>query len=89
MSEPAKVTMMLCSGLRAAEQEKVERLDGPISQYFITNGLSVRICRSRGETSDRLLEFCGAAGVAASVPAAEFLAATDKDAIALIKLDNL
>jgi len=29
MSEDAKTSMILCSGLEPAEQEKVERLDGP------------------------------------------------------------
>lgn len=88
MNERAKVTMMLCSGLHPEEQEKVERLDAAIAKHLIANSLQARICRAVGDNSDRMLEFCGNTGVAATVPAGAFVAATDSDAISLITFAN-
>jgi hypothetical protein len=62
MNEEAKMSMMLCSGLEPAEQEKVERLDGPISAAFIGAGKVVRICQGRTAGDRRFLDFCGPAG---------------------------
>ena len=86
--ENAKVTMLLCSDLLAVEQEKVERLDGPIAHHLESQGVSARLCHGRGNNSDRVLEFSGMGGVVATVNAAEFLGATDSDSIALIQMVN-
>lgn len=86
--ENAKVTMLLCSDLLAVEQEKVERLDGPIAHLLKSKGVSARVCHGQGNNSDRVLEFRGSGGVVATVNAAEFLGATDSDSIALIKMVN-
>jgi hypothetical protein len=86
--ENPKVTMLLCSGLQAVEQEKVERLDGLITQYLVSHGVSARLCHGQGDNSDRVLEFSGNDGVVAIVNAAEFLRATDSDSMALIKMVN-
>jgi hypothetical protein len=86
--EYPKVTMIICSGLHAVEQEKVERLDGPITHHMLSHGVSARLCHGREDNSDRVLEFSGSGGVVATVNAAEFLGATDSDSIALIKMVN-
>jgi hypothetical protein len=78
------MTMMLCSGLEAGEQEKVERLDNPISEAFHRAGHVVRICQGRVEDEERVLDFCGPKGVIASVPADEFMAASDAEAVAIV-----
>ena len=78
------MTMMLCSGLEPAEQDKVERLDGPIAGLFIGTGVAVRLCQGRGVGNDRFLEFQGPAGTVASVPADQFMAASDDAAVALV-----
>lgn len=83
--EEAKVTMFLHYGLHAAEEEKVERLKEPIRQHMSSYGVDYRICSGRGNESVRVLEFSGNGGLA-TVEAADFLAATDGDSIALIKL---
>jgi hypothetical protein len=84
MNEEAKMSMMLCSGLEPSEQEKVERLDGPIATGFISAGKVVRICQGRTAGGRRLLDFCGPAGTVASVLASDFLAATDEQAVAIV-----
>jgi hypothetical protein len=84
MSEDAKTSMILCSGLEPAEQEKVERLDGLISEKFLRAGRAVRICQGRIDGDRRVLDFCGPAGTIASVWASDFLAASDADAVAMI-----
>lgn len=83
--EDTKVTMFLCSGFHAAEEEKVERLKEPITQHMSSCGVAFRICSGRGNESNRVLEFFRNGGLA-TVKAADFLAATDGDSIALIKL---
>lgn len=88
MSDEAKVSMMLCAGLELAEQEKVERLDGPISERFIRAGLVARICQGCGSADERALNFCGPSGTVASVRAADFLSAADQDAVAMIALSD-
>ena len=80
--------MMLCAGLEPAEQEKVERLDGPISERFTRAGLVARICQGSGRGDQRVLNFCGPAGTVGSVRAADFLSATDQDAVAMISLSR-
>jgi hypothetical protein len=45
MSNQAKVSMLLNQGIEPAEQEKVERLDGLISEKFTRAGLVARLCR--------------------------------------------
>ena len=72
--------MILCPSLEPAEQEKVERLEAAISQRLP----DVRICEGAGTGAERLLTFYSLAGIAGTVCAAEFLAAADGDAIALI-----
>ena len=89
MNEQAKVTMLLWSELHPQEQEKVERLGGLLAQRFIANGHAVRLCRGRGDGALRVLEFCGASGVAGSILAADFLAASDREAVAMIKLSSV
>jgi hypothetical protein len=88
MSDQAKVTMMLCEGLKPAEQKKVERLDGPISERFIRVGLVARICQGSGSGLERVLNFCGPSGAVGSIPAADFLASSDHDAVASITLSG-
>ena len=87
MTDDAKVSMILCSGLEPGEQEKVERLDGPISEKFNRAGQVVRLCRGRIDGDSRMLDFCSdplATVVVATVPATEFLADSDADALAMI-----
>jgi len=84
MSEDAKTSMILCSGLEPAEQEKVERLDGLISEKFLRAGRAVRICQGRIDGDRRVLDFCGPAGTIASVWASDFRAASNADAVAMI-----
>ena len=78
------MTMMLCSGLWPAEQKKVERLDGPISEVFIRAGLAVRLCQGRVDDEVRFLDFRSLEGTVASVSAEEFVAAPDDEAVAMI-----
>lgn len=84
MSEEVKMSMMLCQGLESAEQEKVERLDGPLAGVFIQAGRVVRLCQGRTAGDQRFLDFTGPAGTVASVRASEFLAVDDGGAIALV-----
>lgn len=77
--------MMLCSGLEPAEQEKVERLDGPIAGVFIEAGKTVRLCQGRVAHDRRHLDFQGPTGTVASVAADRFMAATDEQAVALVR----
>ena len=86
MGEEAKMTMILCSGLEPIEQDKVERLDGLISDRLIQAGLVARICQGRGANDERFLEFTGPAGIVAKVRAADFLSASDQAAVAAIAL---
>src|SRR5438045_2170699 len=72
----------LCMGLETAEQEKVERLDEPISQRFIRAGWVSRICQGSGIGTERVLNFCGPSGAVGTIRAADFLAASDHDAVA-------
>ena len=84
-----KQSMMLCAGLEPAEQEKVERLDRPISVRFNRAGLVVRICQGSGDSEHRVLNFCDPnRSTVASIPAREFLAASDEDAVAKIVLPS-
>jgi hypothetical protein len=84
MSDSASVSMMLCAGLEPVEQEKVERLDGAIWETFHRTGYAVRICQGRTDGDNRFLDFCGPKGIAASIPADEFLAASDDEAVNII-----
>ena len=88
MSDQAKVSMMLCERLEPAEQEKVERLDAPISARFIRAGLVVRICQGSGSGDQRVLNFCGPSGTVGTVRAVDFLSAADQDAVAMIALSG-
>lgn len=85
--EDAKVTMVQCSGLHAAEEEKVERLKELITQRMSSFGVEFRFCSGRVNESDRVLEFFGNGGLA-TVKATDFLAAKDAESIALIKLSE-
>jgi hypothetical protein len=86
MSDKAKASMLLCAGLEPAEQEKVERLDGPISERLMRAGLNARICQGSGEGGQRVLSFCGPTGTVASISARDFVTALDGDAVAKIAL---
>jgi hypothetical protein len=88
MSDKAKTSMLLCAGLEPAEQEKVERLDGPISERLMRAGLNARICQGSGEGGQRVLSFCGPTGTMASISARDFLTASDEDAVAKIALEG-
>ncbi len=83
MTDNAKMSMILCSGLEPAEQERVERLHTGIFERFKHAGHVVRTCLARIDGDRRLLEFSGPAGVVATVSAIEFLAASDTAAVAL------
>ena len=84
MTDGAKMSMILCSGLEPAEQEEVERLDGPISESFNGAGYVVRICQGRVDGDRHMLDFSGPEGTVASVSVTDFLAASDTDAVALV-----
>jgi hypothetical protein len=87
MTDNAKVSMILCADLEPTEQEKVERLDGPISERFSRVELNERIvCQGSGEGSRRLLTFRSGTGIVARVAARDFLAASDEEAVAKIAL---
>jgi hypothetical protein len=86
MSGDAKMTILLCSGLEAAEQAKVERLDGPIAGHFMQAGLVARLCQGLVTDGERILEFSGPNGVVGRVPGAVFMAAADQAAVATIAL---
>lgn len=89
MGDEAKMSMIMCSELQPAEQEKVARLDGPISEKFTNAGCVVRVCQGRIDDERRVLDFCGPTGtVVASVDATEFLAASDTDAMAMITIGD-
>jgi hypothetical protein len=88
MGEQAKITMMLCSGLEPAEQEKVERQDGAISGMFARAGRAVRICQGRGTDDQRTLDFYDSAGIVGSIRAADFLCASDQAAVTAIVLSG-
>jgi hypothetical protein len=88
MSDQALVTMLLCADVEPAEQAKVERLDGPIAEKFRRAGFAVRICQGEVEGEQRVLRFYGPRGVVASVSADDFLAASDKDAVARIAFEG-
>ena len=88
MSEQGKVTMLLCSGLEPAEQEKVERLDGLIAAHLIQAGSAARLCKASGAGDQRVLEFVGQTGVVGRVRMADFLSAPDQTAIAAITLSG-
>jgi hypothetical protein len=86
-SDQAKVSMILCLDLEPAEREKVERLDGKISERFLRAGIGERIfCRGSDDGAQRLLTFLGASGIVSSVSASNFLAASDPDAVEMIEL---
>ncbi|NQT37152.1 MAG: hypothetical protein HQ581_06665 [Planctomycetes bacterium] len=87
MTDDAKISMILCSELDPAEQEKMEHLDSPISEKFRRAGRVVRLCRGRMDGASRMLDFCHdplGIEVVATVQATEFLAASDADALAMI-----
>ena len=84
MNDEAKTTLLLCSGLEPAEQEKIERLDVPISERFIRAGLVARLCQGSGSGDQRILNFSNPSGIVGSIRAADFLATTDQDAVAMI-----
>jgi hypothetical protein len=88
MSTKVKVTMLLCSGLTPAEQEKVERLDGEIAYRISQAGANARICEGRGTGNQRVLEFFGPEGLNGRVSASDFLSASDRDAVAGIVFFN-
>lgn len=82
---PVKVTMMLNTGLDEVEQDKVERLDGPISSAFIRAGRTDRVfIQGRIDGGRRMIEFRGMSGTLAIVHAADFLAATNEEAVAMV-----
>jgi hypothetical protein len=83
MSDDACVSMMLCVGIEPDEQEKVERLDRPISETLYQAGYEVRICQGRTDGGYRLLNFYGLKEIV-SISAEEFLAASDSEAVDLI-----
>ena len=85
-NDEAKLMTILCMGLEPAEQKKVERLDGPISQLFIGASLVARICQGVGLGSERVLNFSGPTGIVGSTRATTFVAASDSDAINSIVL---
>lgn len=89
MSGQAKRSMMLCIGLEPAEQEKVQRLDVPISERFIRAGLVVRFCQGSGTDEHRALDFVGPTGTMGTIRAFDFLSAADDDAVAMITLTSL
>jgi hypothetical protein len=88
MANQAKVSMMLCWGLERDEQEKLDRLDGPISARFIHAGLVARICQGSGRGDQRIPHFCGPNGIVGSIRASAFLAASDQNAVAMIAFAN-
>ena len=86
MSDEAKMTTLLYTGLEPTEQAKVERLDGPIAGLFTQATLVTRICQGRVTDDKRFLDFVGPAGVVGSVSVADFMAASDQAAVATITL---
>jgi len=87
MSDDKKMSRILCWALEPPEQEKVERLDGPIFDRFSTAGHVVRLCRGRVDGDTRVLDFCTdpvGATVITSLSAGEFLTASDAEALAMI-----
>ncbi len=91
MSDQAKLSMLLNQELEPTEQEKVELLDGLISEKFTRAGLVARLCRGSGTDQQRLLTFFsdieGTVKVG-SVRANDFLSASDKEAVAMIDLSS-
>jgi hypothetical protein len=84
MSDEAKSSMILCSGLEPAERDKIERLDIAISERFANAGFVVRFCQGRNDGEHRVIDFCAPTGTVASVGASEFLAVSDAEAVAMI-----
>jgi hypothetical protein len=79
------MTMMLTIGLEPAEQAKVEGLDNPIATAFLQAGRLDRIfCQGRVASGCRYLDFRGPAGLAASVPADQFMAASNDAAVTMV-----
>jgi hypothetical protein len=72
--------MILCPTLEPAEQERVDHLAAAISERLP----GVRVCEGVGHGEERLLNFYGLSGLMGTVRVADFLAADDADAIALI-----
>ena len=91
MGDQAKLSMLLNEGLEAPEQEKVERLDGSISEKFARAGLVARLCRGSGTGQRRLLSFFNditCTVKVGSVHANGFLTASDNEAVAMIDLSS-
>ena len=86
MTDDAKMSMILCSDLEPAEQEKVQRLDWEISENFTRAGHVVRLCRGRVDGDSRMLDFCtGLPGTTViAVPASKFLAASDAKTLVML-----
>jgi len=77
--------MLMYSGLEPAEEEKVERLAGPILDKSIRAGCALRFCDGRIDGDHRVLDFNGpGCTTPVNVLASEFLAASDLDAVAMI-----
>jgi hypothetical protein len=90
MADEANVTMLLCLGLEQAEQDKVVRLDDPISRKFTQSGINDRIiCKGHGTGDQRALEFTTLSGtVVGRVRASDFLATAEQEAVDAIALSN-
>ena len=91
MSNQAKVAMLLNQRLEPAEQGKVERLDGLISEKFTRAGLVARLCRGSGGGAgqQRLLTFFSditSTVKVGSIRASDFLTASNEEAVAMIDL---
>lgn len=79
--------MIVCSRLHAAEQRRVERLDGQILYWFWALGAQAHICQAAQFDGVRVLEFWNSHGVVARATADQFVsAASDVDALESLEL---
>jgi hypothetical protein len=75
----AEVSMIMDRGLTADEKAKLNRLQ---YQIFMAPGRAVRVCEGTGEGDNRMIRFYLGIGVGPplfSLPAAQFLAASDEE----------
>lgn len=83
----AKLSMIVQEGLSPAEEAKADRLDGPLTELFVSKGRAVRLCHVRSVGGQRTIGFVdfNAGGQVAAIPADEFVNLSDDEVLARVR----
>ena len=89
MEGPATISMIMCSGVSAAEQARLEALDHQVSQILLTRTTNRHFWIGREEKGERRVELHSIEGVAFSIDSTEFAAISDHELLKRIAKKQL